>query len=220
MNKETVRRVVMTVLGVLMSGVAVGLYKNAALGVDPFQVFAWGIFYALRRVWPAITYGTYYMALSGVMLAVVLVINRRKIGLGTLINMFLLGYVIDWTEAFIRANIPVVTLPARLAMFAVALLITCLFASCYMVADMGVSVYDALAITWSERSTVPFRVCRIVTDVLCVAIGSALCLVGGEKLGGIVHVGTIITALCMGPIIAWFNKALWEPVRYGRKLRS
>ncbi len=217
MKQETLRRVVMTTVGVLMTGVAVGMYKGAALGVDPFQVFAWGVFYALRTVWPSLSYGTYYTALSGIMLVIVLLMNRRKIGLGTLINMFLLGFVIDASEALVRAALPVELLPVRLVLFAAALMVSCVFASCYMVADMGVSVYDAMAITWSERSTVPFRLCRIITDVACVVIGGALCIFAGEDVTAIVHVGTIITALCMGPIIAMFNKTIWEPVRYGKK---
>ena len=37
------------------------------------------------------------------------------------------------------------------------------------------------------------------------------------SLGGTVGVGTIITAFFMGPLIAYFNRKVAEPMRYGRQ---
>ena len=36
-------------------------------------------------------------------------------------------------------------------------------------------------------------------------------------IGGVIGVGTIITAFFMGPLISWFNVHLSEPMRNGQK---
>lgn len=85
--------------------------------------------------------------------------------------------------------------------------------SLYFVADLGVSSYDAVALTISEKcKRIPFQYCRIITDILCVVIGFVFHVTVG--------IGTVITAFMMGPVIQWFNVHLSEPIRYGRKKES
>ena len=43
-----------------------------------------------------------------------------------------------------------------------------------------------------------------------------ICIIIGFLLGSIVGIGTLITALFMGPIIAFFNKKVAIPLRYGK----
>ena len=85
--------------------------------------------------------------------------------------------------------------------------------SLYFVADLGVSSYDAVALTISEKcKRISFQYCRITTDILCVVIGFVFHVTVG--------IGTVITAFMMGPVIQWFNVHLSEPIRYGRKKES
>ena len=70
---------------------------------------------------------------------------------------------------------------------------------------LGVSTYDAISLiianTWHVWK---FRYCRIVSDVVCVIIGTVLYLLAGGKVSGltaIVGVGTIVTGIFMGPLI-------------------
>ena len=69
---ELKKRIVMTVAGVLLSGFAVGMFNASAFGMDPFQVFAHG-------VWghTSITFGTFYMLLNLLMLVGVFFVDRR-----------------------------------------------------------------------------------------------------------------------------------------------
>jgi uncharacterized membrane protein YczE len=85
----------------------------------------------------------------------------------------------------------------------------CFASALYFTADMGVSTYDAIAITISERkSKWKFKYIRITTDLICVLIG--------WSLGATVGIGTIVTAFFMGPLISFFNKTVAEPMRYGK----
>ena len=210
MNKQLVRRILMSALGVAICGISVGMFKHAALGVDPFQSLMSG----LDAVIP-IGFGTLYVIVNLVFLCFALMFDRKKIGLATLINLFLLGYIAQFSRSCVQRLLPEPTLAARLVFLAVAIVIMCLASAFYFTADMGVSTYDALALIWSEKqSRIKFPVCRVITDFICVLGGVALCRLAGfslQRILGEVGIGTIITAFFMGPLIEFFNQRIARP---------
>ena len=205
----------MSVLGVIVCGLSVGMFKHAALGVDPFQSLMSG----LDAVIP-IRFGTLYVIANLLLLAFALLLDRRKIGLATLINLFLLGYIAEASQRCMARLLPGPTLLLRFAILTVAIVIMCLAAALYFTADLGVSPYDAVALIWSEKQRrVPFPICRVITDFVCVLGGVLLCRASGftlRQITGEVGLGTIITAFFMGPLIAFFNRRVAEPMLYGR----
>lgn len=80
------KRILMSALGVVICGISVGMFKHAALGVYPFQSLMSG----LDAVIP-IRFGTLYVIVNLILLGFALVFDRRKIGLATVINLFLLA---------------------------------------------------------------------------------------------------------------------------------
>ena len=95
------RRIVMSALGVVICGISVGMFKHASLGVDPFQSLMSG----LDAVIP-IRFGTLYVIVNLLLLTFALVFDRRKIGLATLINLFLLGYIAEFSQGICRSLLP------------------------------------------------------------------------------------------------------------------
>ena len=213
------KRIAMSAIGVIICGVSVGMFKHASLGVDPFQSLMSG----LDAVIP-ISFGTLYVLVNLVLLLFALLLDRRKIGLATLINLFLLGYIAQFSQGVCARLLPEPSLPVRLGLLSVAIVIMCLASAFYFTANLGVSTYDAVALIWSEKqSRIPFPICRIITDLICVVAGVALCVLAGFTLGqifGEVGIGTIITAFFMGPLIELFNKTVARPFLYGRKNRE
>ncbi len=205
------KRILMSVLGVVICGLSVGMFKHAAFGVDPFQALMSG----LDAVIP-IRFGTLYVLVNLLLLSFSLITDRRKIGLATFINLFLLGYVVEFSQAQCQRLFPAPGLGGRALLFLAGLVILSLASALYFTADLGVSTYDAVALVWSERQTrIPFQFCRIITDSLCVLTGAALCLLSGmgvSQLFGVVGVGTIVTAFFMGPLIAFFNRTVARPM--------
>ena len=200
---ESKKRLIMCITGVLLSGVAAGIFGFTAFGVDPFQVFAhglWGL--------TPISYGTFYVILNGILLAFMFFFNRRMIGLGTIINLFLLGYVVEYTGVILDRAFPAPSVYLRVALMILALVLASLAASLYFVADMGVSAYDWIALTITEKKGWAFRAVRIATDFICVLTGGLL--------GATVGIGTVLTAFCMGPVIQFFNEKISRPLRYGK----
>ncbi|MDO4459811.1 MAG: hypothetical protein Q4C42_06995 [Clostridia bacterium] len=211
------KRVSMTVIGTMICAFAVGFFKCSLFGVDPFQTFAQGIHISFIDHFMA--YGTYYMIISLLMLIVDLFLDKHYMGLGTLINLFLTGYVVEFSTNLINTYIPNPVLWQRVVMLLIGIVVMCFASALYMTSDMGVSVYDAIPIIISDRKKWPFRFCRIGTDIICVIIGSASILfVFGNfsKLFEYVGIGTIITAFFMGPLVDLFNRTIARPFLYGK----
>ena len=60
---------------------------------------------------------------------------------------------------------------------------------------------------------IPFKVIRIISDLICVLIGFLLGVVPG--------IGTVVTALFMGPLITFFRRTISAPLlRSGEKAVS
>jgi uncharacterized protein len=201
---EKYRRITMTVFGVLITGFSVGMFNLSAFGMDPFQVLAHGIWKHI-----SLGYGTFYTILNLIMLIFIFIIDRHKIGLGTVINIFLLGYVVQFSSWLFVAWIPNPTIEVKAIFLIIGIIIMCFGSSLYFTADMGVSTYDAVALILSEKKVARFQYCRIGSDFIC-----TIC---GYFLGATVGIGTVVTVFFMGPIIAIFSRRIAIPLRYGRK---
>lgn len=201
-----VKRILMTVLGVSVCGFSVGLFSYSDFGMDPFQVLAHGLW----NLTP-ISFGLFYVILNAIMLVAIFIVNKRKIGLGTVINLFLIGYISEFSEYLLRQYNAEPSLAFRIVIITIAVIVMCFASAIYFTADLGVSTYDAIALTIDERTSdkIQFRMIRIATDVICVIVG----VIFGAKAG----VGTIITAFFMGPLISFFNKTVAIPMLYGKE---
>lgn len=193
------RRISMALLGVILCGLCVGMLQKANLGVDPFTCFVTGI----ANIFSS-TYSTFYLILTGALLILVFVLRRHYIGIATLFNLFLTGVTADLMHNFLDALLPHPDLLVRSGLMLVAIVFTCLSAALYFTADLGVSAYDAIALIAAyQYKLLPFKYCRIITDSCCVLVG----FIFNVTLG----IGTVITALFMGPLTQWFRTNLAEP---------
>lgn len=204
------KRILMSVIGVLACAISVGFFKLAAFGVDPFQSFMSG----MDQLIP-IEFGTLYVIVNACLLLFALIFDRHYIGIATFVNLFLLGYVVQFTYETLQVIFAAPSMTVRIISFVFGFVTLCFSSSIYMTADLGVSTYDALAIimanTWKLGK---FKYIRICTDVVCVVVGIAMFLIGGGAAALIptfVGVGTILTAFFMGPLIDFFNRKFAIP---------
>ena len=208
--KTNKRRIGMSLFGVIICAISVGIFKIAALGVDPFQSFMAG----LDKLIP-IDFGTLYVIVNAILLIFSIVVDRHNIGIATFINLFLLGYITDWTYKFLQTVFINPGMITRIICLLVAIVIICFGSAFYMTADLGVSTYDAVAIVMSGKWKLgKFKYIRIATDLVCVILGIILFLLGGGEKNMIITIvgaGTIITAFFMGPLIEFFNEKIARP---------
>ena len=205
------RRILMSLCGVIVCAVSVGVFKIAALGVDPFQSLMSG----LDSLIP-ISFGTLYVIVNLLLLTFSLIVDRSKIGLATFINLFLLGYITEFTYETLQTVIVNPSMAVRALCLLVGIVVICFGSALYMTADLGVSTYDAIAIALSGKwKLARFQYCRIATDLVCVVSGVLLFLAAGgtiAQIPTIAGIGTIITAFFMGPLIELFNVHVARPL--------
>ncbi|MCR5722273.1 MAG: hypothetical protein K6G72_08025 [Lachnospiraceae bacterium] len=209
--KNFKKRLFMTLFGVIICAISVGIFKIAALGVDPFQSFMAGLDAAVP-----LDFGLLYIIANAVLLLFSLIFDRHFIGIATFINLFLLGYITQFTYDFLQTIFVNPSMVTRVICLVVGVVIICFGSAFYMTADLGVSTYDAVALiisgTWKKGK---FQYVRIITDLVCVALGVGLFLLAGGSVSmipTIAGVGTIITAFFMGPLIEFFNVHVARPI--------
>ena len=186
------RRVPALFVAVTLMGFGVAMFNLLGFGADPCTVMNMG----LSRVL-GIPFGTLQLLVNCLLILIVIRYDVGRIGLGTLANMVLVGYVAQFCMAVIE-RIPALsalTLTARLIIFVPTLLLFLVAASTYMCVDMGVAPYDAIPQIISARMHWPFRLVRMAWDFVM--------MLGGYLLGSVVGLVTIGITLFLGPLVAW-----------------
>jgi uncharacterized membrane protein YczE len=198
-------RIALCVIGVCLCGIAVGFFRYAAFGVDPFTSFMSGL-----DVVVPIDYGTLYVFVNAALLILVIFLDRKLVGLGTVVNLFLVGYLAEFVNNGLAKVFPSGSIGPRIICLIIGVLMLSFSAALYMPADMGVSTYDAIAMVMADKwHILQFKYDRIITDFVCVALGITLYYFSGQPIKSVlavVNVGTIITAFFMGPLIDIFTK--------------
>lgn len=186
------RRVPALFVAVTLMGFGVAMFNLLGFGADPCTVMNMG----LSRVL-GIPFGTLQLLVNCLLILVVIRYDVGRIGLGTLANMVLVGYVAQFFMAVIERIevLASLTLTARLTIFVPTLLLFLVAASTYMCVDMGVAPYDAIPQIISARMNWPFRLVRMAWDFVM--------MLGGYLLGSVVGLVTIGITLFLGPLVAW-----------------
>lgn len=202
------KRIIMSFCGVIVTGFCIGAFQKANLGTDPFTSFVTGIANLFHS-----TYSTFYVLVTGALLIGVFVVEKHYIGIATVINLFFTGMAADFMRNILDGLFAAPGMGLRVVMMVCGILGMCFAASVYFTADLGVSAYDAVSLIAANKYKVAaFRVCRITSDSICVLVGF-LC-------HATIGVGTVITALFMGPVVQWFNTHVSEPFLYGKRLEQ
>ena len=200
-QKAGVKRVYMSLAGNLLVGAGVAIFKFAALGNDPFN----GMNMALAALL-CIPYPTMQIFVNILFFAIQLLMARELIGFGTVINIFLIGYIVNFTYGLLARSLGSPgSFAVQIAAMAVGMLICSLGLSLYQCSQMGTAPYDALALILERKVTkLPYFWCRILCDGGCALI----CFL----TGGIVGLGTLVSAFGFGPVISFFNRTVSEPM--------
>ncbi len=200
--KAGIRRTLIgVIIGNIFVGLGVGVFKLSMMGNDPFD----GMNMALADV-TGIYYPVLQIMVNLLLFVVQLIWGRKLIGFGTVINAFFLGYIATF---FYNLLFGVVGEPQsfvlRLFIVFMGVLAISLGLSLYQTADLGVAPYDALALIIHERAPkIQYFWARIMCDAACALI----CFLAG----GIVGIGTLVSAFGFGPFIQFFNGAISEKV--------
>lgn len=198
LKKVGIARIVVMVLGIVILGLGISLFKFSALGNDPSSAMVMAIGAKIH-----VAFAPTLLAANCLWFAAEWLWGRRYIGLGTLVNWLGVGYISTFFTGILNrlATAPE-QIGQQLFVMAIGLLVLSLAASLYQTADLGIAPYDSLALILRDRFPVKYFWSRICTDCVCVMI----CLL----LGGLAGIGTLVCSLGMGPFIHFFNRHVSE----------
>ena len=171
------RRFFLMLSGIVGMGIFLSFIINVDYGTDTCVFFNMAISNRIH-----LTYGTTFLLTNAIMFIPELIFERRLIGLGTVFNMVLVGYISDFCRFLEGKFLPpsiFVQQPSRTIIFILAMIPFLISVALYMNADTGVSPFDAMAIIISHRTRLPFVPVRMGWDFLMIAIGMLL----GRTLG-------------------------------------
>ena len=197
--RETVLRAIILLVGLLIAHLGVTLFLLADLGSDPFNVLVQGLFHSLENLtgFPFLTHGRVHIAVCFLIILVLLIVDRTYVKLGTIICMICGGPIIDMYSVFLAPILADMTsLIGRLLMLVAGCVILAYGMTIVIKSDAGTGPNDLVAVVISEKLHRKFGITRIAVDVCFVAIG--------YLLGGLVGIGTIICAFCVGPVASYF----------------
>lgn len=197
--KETALRAIILFVGLLIAHLGVTLFLLADLGSDPFNVLVQGLFHSLADLTGLtfLTHGRVHIAVCFLIILVLLLVDRTYVKLGTIICMICGGPIIDMYSFFLAPILAdMSSLIGRLLMLVAGCVILAYGMTIVIKSDAGTGPNDLVAVVISEKLHRKFGITRIIVDVCFVAVG--------YLLGGLVGVGTIICAFCVGPVASYF----------------
>ena len=192
-------KLMVTLISVLFMGITLSVLRIIDYGMDPFSFMNVSI--ADKIGW---TLGNWQMLFNIIMFIPVIVWGRKYIGLGTLFNMILIGYTVDfctWLWGVIGLSALFGHMAVKIAVMLITVVLFVFSAATYMSTGFGTSPFDALPLMISEKlPKLPFKLIRFCWDASAVVIGFAF--------GGKVGVVTILMVLFLGQAVEMVRKII------------
>lgn len=196
---ELLRRLPRLILGLVLFGLGVSMQIISTLGLAPWDVLHQGI--SFQTGIPIGTVGI----LTGVTVLLLWIPLRERWGIGTVLNAFLIGIVIDLTLWVTPDEVEQLWL--RWTLLVAGILAVAIGSALYIGAGLGPGPRDGL-MTGLARKGWNVGIARFVIEVTVLAVG--------WFLGGTVGIGTVLFAFGMGPLIALFlPRFSLEPLQRG-----
>lgn len=191
--RETVIRLFLLFVGLIIAHLGVTLFLLSNLGADPFNVLIQGLRRLVMRMGLFPTHGTVHMVVCFLIVIILLIVDRSYVKLGTLVCMFCGGPIIDFFTFVLRGfGIGQAALFIKIIVLVLGCVILAAGMSLVIRSEAGTGPNDLVAVVISDKTKWRFGIVRIATDVCFVLIGFLL----GGKFG----VGTVICAFLVGPV--------------------
>lgn len=187
------KRILAVVLAVILMGFSLTFLIRLNFGTDPCSSMNLGISNML-----GISFGNWQVIFNLILFIIVILCDRSQIGWGSLVNMFLIGYSVDFFGWILDHTLPTdffTGLGIRIAILIPSLTLFILAAGIYMAVDLGSAPYDAVVfILASKLKKIPFRAVRMSWDITA-------CILG-YLLGSTIGLVTVVMAFSLGPVIS------------------
>lgn len=162
----------MVVAGSMMMGISIDLFVQAGFGLDPLSLFQAGLGGVLH-----LSLGTTSQLLMISILILLFFLDRKRIGIGTILNSILVGTFINLFSPIICTSGG--NTAAHILCLLAGLILMGAGIGLYVAAGLGEAGMDALMIYLSQRLKKNVNTTRRVLDIILAATGFLL----GGKMG-------------------------------------
>lgn len=181
--KQFLIRFLRLILGLFLYSLGIVVTMNAHIGYAPWDAFHVGLGKAT-----GISIGTASI-LTGIVIGIITIVLGEKFGLGTILNMVLIGIFLDIIMAF--HIIPVLNnMLLGIIMMVAGLFIIALASYFYIGSAFGAGPRDSLMVALTRKTGLPIGVCRGSIELIAALVG--------WSLGGMLGIGTVISAMAIG----------------------
>ena len=180
------KEILMVIVGSMMMGASIDLFVQADFGLDPLSLFQAGLGRVLH-----LSLGTTSQVLMISIIILLFFIDRKRIGIGSILNSVLVGAFIKWFSPVICTGGG--TAAGRLLCLLAGLILMGVGIGTYVAAGLGEAGMDAMMMYLSGKLKKNVNVTRITIDILLSITGFLL----GGKLGG----ATVVFMLVNGYMI-------------------
>jgi uncharacterized membrane protein YczE len=184
-------------VGLVLFGIGIAVMVVANLGLSPWEVLHQGI--SRNTGIPIGTVGI----LTGIVVLVLWIPLKERIGIGTILNVILIGLVVDLTLWLMPETIELLWL--RWALMLGGTVVIAFGSGLYIGAGLGPGPRDGLMMGL-QRKGINVGIARIGIEVSVLIIG--------WLMGGTVGIGTVVFAFGVGPLVAVFLPKLSLPPLY------
>ncbi|WP_062532294.1 YczE/YyaS/YitT family protein [Jeotgalibaca dankookensis] len=190
-----------SIIGITLISFGAALSESMNMGLDPFTAINRGASSLL-----GFSLGNFQLGVNLVILAIVFFMKKSLIGWGTIYNMVLVGYQVEFFNNLFGNFFTVeeMSLVIRIIITIAAIAIFAFGVAIYMDTELGVSPYDAITPLITDRTGWSYTPVRVAQDLIIV--------VGAYFLGGPVGIATIITGFFAGPLISFFSEKVSQPI--------
>ncbi|MEO6317185.1 MAG: hypothetical protein ABIP36_00225 [Acidimicrobiales bacterium] len=196
---ELWRRLPRLLAGLALFGIGIGLMVQADLGLAPWDVLHQGVSNRTGVSMGVVT------ILTGVVVLLLWIPIRERWGLGTVLNVLVIGVVVDVTLALVDAP---GAMWQRVSFLVVGIYLFGPGSGLYIGAGLGPGPRDGLMTGLARRGR-SVRVARTGIELTALAVGAAL--------GGSVGAGTVAFALTVGPNVHWHLDRMTMPAARRRQ---
>ena len=195
-GKISAATITVALIGVFLCGVGVSFNNCAGLGNDSV-----GIFYDGIRSFMGLT-GEQLGMVSNIvnisLLILMFIIGRRYVSIGTFVYLIPYGFCVTIGNTLYQILAVSEALPFRIIYAVCGCLLICIGVALFITADIGVDPMTGLVLVLVDAVKKEYRIVKIAFDIAMITVGF---LLGGKA--GIV---TLVTGVCVGPCIQFFNQ--------------
>ncbi len=202
-----IMRIIIALIGIFMMGLGVAVNASALLGNDPVAILYDGIRNSLNL--NAAQLGMVSNIVNYVIIALLLVIGRKYVNIGTVIYIIPFGSFVSIGTKLYGIVLDNPGLTERIIASSLACLTLYIGVGIFIAMEIGVDPFTGLVMVIKDKFHLDFKKTKVIFDICLVTIGSLL--------GGTLGVITIVTTLTAGPCIQFVAKMVSKKMNSNTK---